>query len=336
VSLAYVARRLGVFALVIIVAVSINFFIPRLRATNPIEARMNEFAAQGGGNAAASMKVLIAIYNEKFGFDKPLWEQYFNYWRDLARFDLGTSIAFYPGSVRDEILRAAPWTMSLLAVSTILAFSIGSVLGALLAWPNTSRLFSIFVPVLMTLSAIPYYLLGMLLVYLLALLWPVFPTAGAYTSGARLAFTWPIVGDVVRHAILPAASIILVGIGFWGLGMRAMMVTIMGEDYMTMAYSKGLRARTVFWRYSLRNALLPQITGLALSLASIMSGAILVESVFAYPGVGFLLFRAISGNDYFVIQGVTLFIIISVALALLLLDFIYPLLDPRIQSSRRS
>src|SRR5437868_12702218 len=152
---------------------------------------MYEFAAQGGGNAA-NIRQLIAIYNEKFGLDKPLWEQYINYWRDVARFDLGTSISFYPGSVRDEILRAAPWTIGLLAVSTLLAFLIGSILGALLAWPNTGRLFSIFVPVLMTLSAIPYYLLGLLLVYLLALVWPILPTAGAYSSGARLALTWPI------------------------------------------------------------------------------------------------------------------------------------------------
>jgi peptide/nickel transport system permease protein len=334
VTLAFVARRIGVFVLVVVVAVSINFFIPRLRSTNPIEARMNEYAAQGGGNAAASMKALIVVYNAKFGFDKPLWQQYLNYWSDLSRFDLGISVAFFPGSVKDEILRAAPWTIGLLAISTLLAFTIGSVLGALLAWPNSSRLFSIFVPVLMTLSAIPYYLLGLLLIYLLALVWPVLPTAGAYTSGARLILSWAIVGDIVRHAILPAGSIILAGIGFWGLGMRAMMVTIMGEDYMTLANAKGLRSPTIFWRYSLRNALLPQITGLALSLASIMSGAILVEIVFAYPGIGYLLYRGISGNDYFVIQGVTLFIIVSVAFALLLLDFIYPLLDPRIQLRR--
>ena len=298
---------------------------------------MNEFAAQGGGNAA-NIKQMIAIYNQKFGLDKPLWQQYLNYWSDLSRFDLGTSISFYPGSVRDEILRAAPWTIGLLAVSTILAFVIGSILGALLAWPNTSRLFNVFVPLLMTLSSIPYYLLGLLLIYLLALVWPILPTSGAYTSGARLTLSWPIAADIVRHAILPAGSIILAGIGFWGLGMRAMMVTIMGEDYMTMALTKGLRARTIFLRHgavilrhALRNALLPQVTGLAISLAGIMSGAILVETVFAYPGIGFLLFRAISGNDYFVIQGVVLFVILSVGLALLLLDFTYPLLDPRIQ-----
>jgi peptide/nickel transport system permease protein len=330
VTLEYVLRRIGVFFLVVFLAVSINFAIPRLRSTNPIEQRMLEFAAQGGGRAG-DIRQLIAIYNEKFGLNKPLWEQYLNYWRDVVRFELGTSIAFYPGSVRDEILRAAPWTIGLLAVSTLLAFVVGSILGALLAWPNTSRWFSVFVPVLMTLSAIPYYLLGLVLVYVLALVWPILPSSGAYTSGARLNLTWPIVVDIVRHAILPAGSIILAGIGFWGLGMRAMMVTIMGEDYMTMAQAKGLRARTIFFNYSVRNALLPQITGLAISLAGIMSGAILVEVVFAYPGIGFLLFRAISGNDYFVIQGVVFFVILSVGLALLLLDLLYPLLDPRIQ-----
>jgi len=173
--------------------------------------------------------------------------------------------------------------------------------------------------------------LGLLLVYALALAWPVLPSAGAYSSGARLALTWPIVLDILRHALLPAASIILAGIGFWGLGMRAMMVTTMGEDYMTMAQAKGLRGRTIFFDYALRNALLPQVTGLAISLAGIMSGAILVEIVFGYPGIGFLLYRAISGNDYFVIQGVVFFVILSVGLALLIVDLIYPLLDPRIQ-----
>ncbi len=332
-SLAYVARRIGVFLLVVVLAVSINFLIPRLRSTNPVEARMNEFAAQGGGSAG-NIKQLIAIYNEKFGLDKPLWVQYLNYWKDVAHFDLGTSIAFYPGSVRDEILRAAPWTIGLLAVSTIVAFLIGTLLGALLAWPNTGRVLSVFAPALMMLSAIPYYLLGLVLIYLLALEWPILPTAGAYSSGTTLSLTWPTVVDIVRHAILPAASIVLAGIGFWALGMRAMTVGTLGEDYMTMAYAKGLRPRRIFFRYSLRNALLPQITALALSLAGIMSGAIIVEVVFAYPGIGFLLFRAISGNDYFVIQGVTLFVILSVALALLLVDLLYPLLDPRIQLGR--
>jgi peptide/nickel transport system permease protein len=332
-SFVYIARRLGVFLLVVVLAVSINFLIPRLRPTNPVEARMNEFAAQGGGNAA-NIKQLIAIYNEKFGLDKPLWVQYVNYWRDVAHFDLGTSIAFYPGSVRDEIVRAAPWTIGLLAVSTLVAFVVGTLLGALLAWRTTGWALAIFAPALMMLSAIPYYLLGIVLIYLLALEWPILPPAGAFSSGTTLSLTWPTVVDVVRHAILPAGSIVLAGIGFWALGMRAVTVSTLGEDYMTLANAKGLRPRRIFFRYSLRNAMLPQITALALSLAGIMSGAIIVEVVFAYPGIGYLLFRAISGNDYFVIQGVTLFVILSVAFALLIVDLIYPLLDPRIQLGR--
>jgi len=332
-TIGYVLRRVGVFFLIVIFAVSINFFIPRLRSTNPIEQRMLEMAAQGGGRAG-DIRQLIAIYNEKFGLDKPLWQQYLNYWGDLARLDLGTSIAFYPGKVRDEILRAAPWTIGLLLVSTLIAFTIGTLLGALLAWPNTRGAFGFFVPVLMTLSAIPFYLLGLCLIYLLALVWPIFPTAGAYTSGARLELSWPMVGDIAKHAVLPAASIVLAGIGFWGLGMRALMVNTLGEDFMSFAQAKGLRGRTIFFQYGLRNAMLPQVTGLAIALAGIMSGAILVEVVFAYPGIGFLLFRAISGNDYFVIQGVVLFIILSVGLSLLILDLLYPFLDPRIQTRR--
>ncbi len=332
-TVGYVLRRFGIFALVIFTAVSINFWIPRVRPTNPIEQRLYEMAAQGGVNVG-QIKEMIAIYNQKFGLDKPLWQQYLNYWGDLAHFDLGTSIAFYPASVREEILRAAPWTIGLLTVSTFLAFVIGSLFGALMAWPKSSKVVVGLVPIFMTLSAIPYYLLGILLIYLLALVWPILPAGGAYSFGTNLGFEWQAILDVLRHAVLPAASIVLTGIGFWGLGMRGMMITIMGEDYMNMAEGKGLRPRTIFLDYALRNAMLPQVTSLAISLAHVMSGAVLVEVIFAYPGIGFLLYRAISGNDYFLIQGIVLFIILSIGISLLALDLLYPLIDPRIKYRR--
>jgi peptide/nickel transport system permease protein len=330
VTVGYVLRRLGIFALVIFTAVTINFMIPRMRATNPVEQRLYELAAQGGVNVG-QIREMIAIYNEKFGLDKPILVQYANYWRDLLSFDLGTSITFFPARVRDMILRTAPWTIGLLTVSTILAFILGSLFGALMAWPPTSRLVGGLSPLFMALSAIPYYLLGMLLIYLLALIWPILPAGGAYSMGANLRPDWQTALDIGRHAILPSASIVLAGMGFWGLGMRAMMVTTMGEDYMYMAESKGLRPRTIFLHYALRNAMLPQITSLAISLAHVMSGAVLVEVIFAYPGVGQLLFRAISGNDYFLIQGIVLFIILSIGVVLLALDLLYPLIDPRIR-----
>jgi peptide/nickel transport system permease protein len=185
----------------------------------------------------------------------------------------------------------------------------------------------------MTLSAIPYYLLGMLFVYVVAMRWRLLPVGGAFTAGASLNLNWPMALDIGRHAILPALSIVLVGIGSWGLGMRAMMATTMGEDYLQMAEAKGLKPRTIFMDYALRNALLPQVTSLAISLATVMSGAVLVEVIFGYPGVGNLLFKAIAGNDYFVIQGIALFVILSIGIVLLLLDLIYPLIDPRIRQS---
>jgi peptide/nickel transport system permease protein len=183
----------------------------------------------------------------------------------------------------------------------------------------------------MTLSAIPFYLLGMLFIYVVAMRWRLLPVGGAYTSGTNLALSWQTALDIGRHAILPAASIVLASVGFWGLGMRAMMTTTLGEDYLQMAEAKGLKPRTIFMDYALRNALLPQVTALAISLASVMSGAVLVEVIFGYPGVGNLLFKSIAGNDYFVIQGISLFIILSIGVVLLMLDLLYPLIDPRIR-----
>ncbi|MBV7339925.1 ABC transporter permease [Chloroflexi bacterium TSY] len=329
----YVARRIGIFFLIVITAVTLNFFIPRIRSTNPIESRMNQLAAQGGVYAN-QIQEMVEIYNKKFGLDRPLWEQYLIYWQDLLRLDLGVSLAFYPQTALEMIARSAPWTIGLLTVSTIIAFILGTLFGALMAWPRTSRIALGLSPLFMTLSAIPYYLLGMLFIYVVAMRWRVLPVGGAYTSGTSLTLSWQMALDIGRHALLPAASIVLSSIGFWGLGMRAMMTTTLGEDYLQMAEAKGLKPQTIFKDYALRNALLPQVTSLAISLASVMSGAVLVEVIFGYPGVGNLLFKAISGNDYFVIQGIVLFVILSIGVVLLALDLVYPLIDPRIRYRR--
>jgi peptide/nickel transport system permease protein len=330
VTIGYIARRIGIFLLIVITAVSINFFLPRLRSTNPIESRMNQLAAQGGVYAN-QIQEMVRIYNQKFGLDKPLWQQYLAYWRDLLSLNLGVSLAYYPQTALEMIARSAPWTIGLLTLSTLIAFVLGTLLGALMAWPRTSRIAMGLSPLFMTLSAIPYYLVGMLFIYLVAMRWRLLPVGGAYTSGTTLTFNWPMIMDIGRHAILPAASIVLSGIGSWGLGMRAMMTTTLGEDYLHMAEAKGLKPQTIFKDYALRNALLPQVTSLAISLATVMSGAVLVEVIFGYPGVGNLLFKAIAGNDYFVIQGISLFIILSIGVVLLALDLLYPLIDPRIR-----
>jgi len=333
VTIGYAARRIGVFLLIIVVAVTINFVMPRIRSTNPIEQRLYMMAGQGGVYVN-QIQDMIKIYNEKFGLDKPLYVQYINYWRDLFNLDLGKSLAFYPQTTTEMILRAAPWTIGLLTVSTLIAFALGTVFGALMAWPRTSRIALGLSPLFMTLSAIPYYLLGMLFIYALAMNWRLLPVGAAYSAGVTLKFDWATALDIGRHAILPAASIVLAGIGSWALGMRAMMTTVLGEDYLRMAEANGLRPRSIFIKYALRNAMLPQITSLAISLAVVMSGAVLVEVIFGYPGVGNLLFMAIAANDYFVIQGISLFIILSIGVVLLALDLVYPLIDPRIRYRR--
>jgi len=333
VTIGYVARRIGVFLLIIVVAVTINFIMPRLRSTNPIEQRLHQMAGQGGVYGA-QLQDLVKIYNAKFGLDKPLYVQYLNYWNDLLQLDLGQSLAFYPETTMTEIMRAAPWTIGLLIVSTLMAFALGTVFGALMAWPQTSNIALGLSPLFMTLSAIPYYLLGMLFIYTVAMGWRLLPVGAAFSAGVTLKWDWPTALDIGRHAILPGASIVLSGIGSWALGMRAMMKTTLGEDYLRMAEASGLRPRTIFMQYALRNALLPQVTSLAISLSLVMSGAVLVEVIFGYPGVGNLLFTAITNNDYFVIQGISLFIILSIGVVMLALDLIYPLIDPRIRYKR--
>jgi peptide/nickel transport system permease protein len=249
----------------------------------------------------------------------------------MSHLDFGPSIANYPRSVNEIMADALPWTIALLLTTTLLAFALGSLLGALLAWPRSPRVLQYLLPPLLTLSAIPYYLLGLVLLYVLAFRVPLFPSFGGYTPGNLPTWSIAFLLDAMEHAILPALSIILAAIGFWALGMRAMMVTVQGEDSMIFAEAKGLKDRTLFMRYAVRTALLPQVTALALALGEILSGAVLVEVVFGYPGIGSVLYNAIKDFDYYLIQGIVFTIVVSIGFATLLVDVVYPLLDPRIR-----
>jgi peptide/nickel transport system permease protein len=258
-----------------------------------------------------------------------------HYLEDTARLDFNYSIANYPRTVRDMIAEAVPWTVGLLGTTTLLSFAIGTFLGALLAWPRAPRWLRYLMPPLWALHAIPFFLLGLILMYLLAFRLDWLPIFGGYSPGATPALSLRFVLDVLAHAALPALSIVLVATGGWALGMRGMMVTTMGEDYVVFAEAKGLRASTVFLCYCVRNAILPQTTALALALGQVLSGAVLVEVIFGYPGIGALLFQAIQENDQFLIQGIVFTVIVALGLATFILDVFYPLLDPRI-SYRRS
>jgi peptide/nickel transport system permease protein len=330
----YLIKRLGLFLLILWLASTVNFVLPRLGGQDPIRAQLGAQAAMGG-RTQVGMNEMIAEYDKRFGLDKPLLEQYFTYLGDTLRFEFNISMASYPTKVIDIIWRSLPWTIVLLGVTTLMAWTLGTVLGAVLAQPNAPRLLRFILAPILTLSAIPFFLLGLLLIYVLGFQLRWFPLAGGFDQGLLPALDPKIILNMVYHAILPALSIILASIGFWTLGMRGVMVSTQGEDYLLFAEAKGLRGRTIFLRYAIRNALLPQLTALALALGNIVSGAVLVEVIFQYPGVGSLLYKSIRASDFFMIQGVVFIIIVAIGLATLMLDLIYPTLDPRITYARK-
>jgi peptide/nickel transport system permease protein len=325
----YLVRRIIQFVIVLWGAATLNFILPRLAPGNPVRERLLSALATGGYQQAGIEEMVLA-YNEQFGLDKPLYVQYLLYLQAAFQLDFGYSIASYPAKVLNLIMAALPWTISLLLVSTLISFALGTLLGALMAWPRSPRFLRHLVLPMMALSAIPYYLLGLVLVYSFAILLPIFPISGGYAIGTLPNLSWAFIQDAIYHSILPALSIVLSAIGFWALGMRGMMVTTEGEDYVVYAEAKGIPERGIFLHYALRNAILPQLTSLALALGTVVSGAVVVEIVFGYPGVGSLLFQAIRSLDYFVIYGVVFMTVLAIAIATLALDLTYPLVDPRI------
>ncbi len=331
-SVGYVIRRIAMFLVVIWVAATINFIIPRLVPGDPIQTMLAHMAqTERIENAAAITQELRATY----GLDAPIQEQYARYILNSFRFDFGLSLNQFPTKVGDLVLRAMPWTIGLLATTTLLSFGLGTLMGALLVWRGTPRWAQVMLTPFTFFAAVPYFLLAVVFLYLFAYVWKILPTGGVATAGAKAEWTLAYVGDVLQHFILPAAAMALAGLGNWMLGIRGMMVTTIGADYLNLAYAKGLTDRRIFFRYALRNAMLPQVTSLVIALGHIVSGAILIEVIFTLPGIGNLLYRSIGFLDYPMIQGITFVLVVSVAFSVLLLDLFYPRLDPRITYTRK-
>lgn len=329
----YVLRRLGVMLLVVFLAVTINFALPRLMPGDPVETQLNQLLAQGGG-AVGDIQAMVASYRARFGLDQPVWQQYLAYWGSLFRLDLGFSLANYPERVTPAILAGLPWTLGLLGFATLVSFAIGTLLGGLIAWPGAARAWRVFGSGVLLMSSVPYFMVGMVLLYLFAVVWRIFPAGGGMPFGITPGLDWTTIRGIAWHGALPALSIIIAETGAWAIGMRGMLVSTLGEDHIALAEAKGLKDRRIFLRYGMRAAMLPQATKLALTLGHIVSGAILVEVIFSYPGIGFRLYQAIQTKDYFVIQGIVLMLSVSLAVATFLLDLIYPLIDPRITRRR--
>ena len=331
-SVTYLLKRVGLFLLVVWLGVTINFFLPRLAPGDPIQEYLGQLAQAGMfvGDPSAGF---VEEYRAKFGLDKPLWQQYVNYWIDVSQFNFGLSVVDYPVEVTRVVRAALPWTLGLLTTATLIGFVLGTLFGALMvaARGPWKRLLAWTTPFVMIVHSIPYFLLGIVLIALFAFTWAVFPLGGGYTLGESPEFSLNGLFTIAKHAFLPALSLVAVAAGGWAIVMRSMIVIVQGEDYVQMSRAMGLKPWRVFYTYQVRNALLPQITFLALSLGFIVSGSALVEVVFVYPGIGTILLDAITVKDLPLLQLILLVVIIVVTLFLILLDIIYPILDPRIR-----
>jgi len=332
--LSYILRRLGFLVAVVWTAATLNWLLPHLAPRDPVvEQIVQQVATQG--LTADALNEQIAARKALFGLDRPLWEQYLDYMWRLLHFDLGFSIVNYPTTVNQLIKQSVWYTIGVVGTATILAFVIGTVVGALIGWNKSPKILSALIPPLMVFQATPAFVLALILIYYLAFRANLFPLARAWDMFMVVDWTdWKFLLNVVHHAVLPALSLILVSVGGWGLGMRAMMVTVEGDDYMTFAEAKGLKGARLFFQYALRNAMLPQITSLAIQMGAIVSGSALVEVYFQYPGLGNRLNNAIGTFDYYVISGIVFFMVTGIALATFLVDMLYPLLDPRISYQR--
>jgi len=324
----YLVRRVGIFFLTIWLSATLIWLIPRLSPGDPIAAMVAGMS--GAGGFVEDSDRIIEGWRARFGLDEPQYIQYIRYLGNLATLDFGYSVANFPTPVSTLISDALPWTIGLLIWAMVLTFLIGNFLGAIMVWTKTPSLIKVLIPLTMVFTSIPSILAGLFLLYIFAFTLKWLPIQGSYGFNVNPGWDLDFVFSVIEHGTLPALAIILVSFGYWTLGMRGMMITVQGEDYMQLANAKGLNPFYVLYRYMIRNAILPQVTAFAIQLGTLVSGQILVEFVFNYRGMGRVIYNAILARDFAVIQGASFIVIMMTALAVLVIDLIYPLIDPRI------
>ncbi|KUK22515.1 MAG: Binding-protein-dependent transport systems inner membrane component [Thermotoga sp. 47_83] len=325
----YLLRRFIFLLVTYIVATTIVFILPRAIPGNPLSQILSNLSRVAQANPEA-IRAAEKTLMEEFGLGKPWYVQYFEFITKALRGDLGTSITFYPRKVIDLIIPVIPWTLALLLPATIVAWILGNSLGALAAYKRNTWIDKGVLTTSLIVSQIPYYWLGMIFIFLFGVKLGWLPVQGAYSQGTIPNLSWSFFVDVLKHYIMPFASIVVSAMGGWAIGMRLMVIYELGSDYAMFSEYLGMKDKRIF-KYVFRNSLLPQITGLALSLGGVLGGALITEIVFNYPGTGYLLFRALTTLDYPLIQGIFVILIASIYLANFIVDFLYALIDPRIR-----
>jgi peptide/nickel transport system permease protein len=317
----YLARKSLIYLLTFFVAVTIDWAIPRLMPGDPIDGLIARIQAD-----PAASEELHGFFTESFGLDKPLWEQYIDFWRGLLQGDLGPSITYVGSSVSELIMNAVPYTLAILVPAIVLSYFAGNRVGAMAA--RRKALDNTVLPVSYVLTATPYMWLSIVLAYVLAARFAIFPISGAYDFSMQPEWSWEFAGSFLQHWFLPFLTLFLVSFGGWAIGMRNLIIYELESDYANYMQSLGAPERLVR-KYAYGNAVLPQMSGLALALGAVVGGALVTEIVFGYPGVGSLILAAIQNRDYFLLQGAFLFIIVGVLIANFIVDIAYVIVDPR-------
>lgn len=321
----YILRRLGFYAVAAWASLTLNFFLPRLMPGDPASAIFARFQGRLRPEEIQSLRDAYGLS------DDPLPIQYVTYLSHTLRGDFGLSISAFPAPVTTVIATGLLWTLLLGGISLVLGFLLGNLLGIVGAWKRGGMVDSILPPLLILIGSFPYFWLAGVALYVLGFQYNVFPLFHAYSDMLAPGWTWEFVRSVLYHLVLPAGTIVIVSIGTWVLGMRNTMIAVLAEDYITMAEAKGLRQRRIMFNYAARNALLPNITAFGMALGFILSGALLTEIVFSYPGLGYQLLQSVRNLDYPLMQGLFLMITFAVLGANLLVDLMYVRLDPRVR-----
>jgi peptide/nickel transport system permease protein len=323
----FLLRRLGFYVTAAWASITLAFIIPRLMPGDPAAAMFSRFR---GKLKPEAMEALRAT----FGFTHaPLWTQYFQYLAHVTRGDLGVSISYFPASVGSVIGQALVWTLFLTGLAAVASFVLGTLLGIASAWKRGGWLDDIAPPLLILLGAFPYFWLAMAALFVFGFQLGWFPLRHAYDDQLTPGLSLVFIRSVCAHAVLPAATIVAVTVGGWMLGMRSTLINVLAEDYVLFAHAKGLRPRRIMFQYAARNAILPNVTGFGMALGFVLSGSLLTEIVFSYPGQGYLLVRAVKSLDYPLIQGLFLTTTLAVLGANWLVDVVYVWLDPRTRNS---
>lgn len=327
----YALKRLAQFVLVVFIGINIAYVITHATPIDPVEQSVAA-ATNFGQTSPESVEMLRNSLRELYGLTGSPMEQYANFWWRILKADFGPSLSSFPTPVSTLIGRALPWTIGLLVTATVLAWVLGNILGGLAGYYRENRAFRVMGVVAIALHPVPYYIAGFVLIVIFGYLWPILPITGGSDINLNQTLDLDHVLSVLRHSILPALSLMVIAVGGWFLGMRSLVSNVVTEDYVSYAELGGVPHRRILYSYVMRNAVVPQVTGLAMSLGTIFNGAVITEQIFGYPGIGSLLVSGVYAGDYGLVLGVTTMSIIGVSVAVLLIDLLYPLLDPRVEA----